>query len=830
MTDLDELIERLPIGAVLPELRQRLAETSTVVLQADPGAGKSTVVPLALLDQPWLVGRKILLLQPRRLAARSVAQRMAETLGEPLGQTVGYRMRLERKTGPATRIEVVTEGMLTRQLQHDPLLEGVGCILFDEFHERSLQADLGLALARDVQQGLRNDLRLLVMSATFDGDALATALDAPLVRSAGRSHPVETFHVGGDEAPSPARIARVVADAVASHPGGVLVFLPGIGEIRRVEAALEGQLDDSCLLTPLYGSLDLAAQRRAIAPAPPGSRKVVLTTAIAETSLTIDDIRIVVDAGLSRLARFDPRTGMSGLVTEPASRASADQRRGRAGRLSAGWCYRLWSGQNHRRRPAETPPEIERADLAPLVLELLQWGVADPAALFWTTPPPEAGWRRALGLLEMLGIIDARQRLTAHGKALAGFGLHPRLAHMLVSANACGAGRLACDIAALMQEKSPFPASAAEPDFSARLPLLAADSSGSGYDRGVIQRARRQSRALQRQLGDIDDSGDLSPGAVCALAYPDRIGQRRGGPRPIWRLAGGGAAFFPEPNAISDEAFLVVTELDGRQREARIFSAVAVTAEALEEVLGDRIEQTTRLRWDDDRRRVVAERLRHFGAVVFERKTVEPDDPAQVTALLLEAIRRHGLDVLPWTETARQLQRRIAFVASLDDGDLPDCHDAALLDDLEQWLTPWLDGIDGFDALQRLDLTAILRARLDWPQQQRLDELAPTHVTVPSGSRLRLEYPDEGPPTLAVRLQEMYSATETPTVAGGRVRVRLHLLSPAGRPVQITDDIAAFWQGSYAEVRKEMKGRYPKHHWPEDPASAPAHRGVRPPR
>ncbi len=823
-------IDELPIGTVLPSLLERLAHASTVVLQADPGAGKSTVVPLALLDAPWLADRKILLLQPRRLAARSIAQRMAETLGESVGQTVGYRMRLARKTGPKTRIEVLTEGMLTRRLQNDPLLDDVGCILFDEFHERSLQADLGLALARDVQQGLRDDLRLLVMSATFDGDALAERLDAPLVRAAGRCHPVETFYVGTGEPPSAGRIARVVIDAITAHPGDVLVFLPGVGEIRRVEAALAARLPEHCLITPLHGGLTLAAQRRAIAPAPPGQRKVVLATAVAETSLTIEGVRIVVDAGLARLSRFDPRSGMSGLVTQPASRASADQRRGRAGRVDRGWCYRLWSEAAHQRRPAEAPPEIERADLAPLALELLQWGVTDPATLFWTTPPPGPSWRRALGLLQQLGIIDPEQRLTPHGRSLGGLGLHPRLAHMLVTADRLGDGVRACHIAALLLEKSPFPAGLPEPDFGQRLALLEGDARPDGLDRGVIERARQQSAALRRRLGNPDDQRRLGIGALCALAYPDRIGQRRPGPRPIWRLSGGGAAFFPAPNAISDATWLVMTELDGRAREARIFSAATVSLPELEALFGDRIETIEQARWDDERRCVVAERIRRFGALTLHREPAGDIDPATATTLLLDALRKHGIDTLPWTTQARQLQQRIGFLRRLDgaDGELPDVADEALLADAEHWLAPWLDGIRCLDELKRLDLVSILLARLSWAQRQRLDDEAPTHITVPSGSRIALRYDGHGAPVLAVRLQELYSARETPTIAGGQVRLRLELLSPARRPVQITNDLAAFWAGSYAEVRKEMKGRYPKHHWPDDPLRARPHRGVKP--
>ncbi len=823
----------LPIVGVLDTLRRHLAAQNTVILQADPGAGKSTVVPLALLDESWLGGRKILLLQPRRIAARAVAARMAQSLREKIGETVGYRMRLERRTGPRTRIEVVTEGMLTRQLQRDPLLEDVGCIIFDEFHERSLQADLGLALACDVQQGLRDDLRILLMSATLDSDAFSEMLNgAPVIRSSGRSHPVETFYRDcGGKRPRAGRIAHVIHEALAAHDGSLLVFLPGIAEIRRVAEQLESTVNSRCRITPLHGGLDLARQAAAIEVAPPGERKIVLATSIAETSLTIEGISVVIDAGLERRAEMDARSGMTSLVTVTASRASAEQRRGRAGRLGPGWCYRLWAEAEQNRRPAHGEPEIMLADLAPLALELLTWGVSNPDALFWMTPPPRQRWEQALRLLRRLDAVDDSGKLTAHGKRLGELGLHPRLAHMLVRARELGAGRRACAIAALLQERSPFRGANAEPDFSARLALLDKGARLDGVDRGIVQRARKQAEALARQLGvDADDDSQLSTGAICALAYPDRIGQRRGGVRPVWRLSGGGAAFFPEPNTISDAPWLVVTELDGRPREARIFSAAPIEEAELRDLFADQLTTTESVRWDAERQRVVAESVVRLGEIVLQRDSRPPTDADSARALLLDAIRRQGLDCLPWSKAAADWRRRIEFLAMVEGLDiaLPDLSDAALLANLEAWLGPWLDGMTALSELMRLDLLAILKSGLDWSAQQRIDELAPPHLTVPSGRRIALRYQDGKPPVLAVRLQEMFSATETPTVAGARVPVLLHLLSPAQRPVQITNDLPGFWAGSYAEVRKEMKGRYPKHHWPEDPVDSAPHATARP--
>ncbi len=823
----------LPIWSVLPDLQDTLAREQTVILQADPGAGKSTVVPLELRNASWLGDKKILLLQPRRLAARAVAQRMADTLGEKVGATVGYRMRLDRRIGPATRIEVVTEGMLTRQLQHDPLLEDIGCIIFDEFHERSLQADLGLALSRDIQQALREDLRILLMSATLDTQALSSLLDnAPVICSEGRQYPVATRYIAGRGAPpSNARIAQIIVDALQSHPGNLLVFLPGIREIRSVATQLKGVADEQLIVAPLHGGLRLDQQALAIEQPPAGKRKVVLSTSIAETSLTIEGISTVIDVGLERRAQMNPRTGMTGLVTVPASRASSDQRRGRAGRLGPGHCIRLWSEADHEQRPANSEPEIVLADLSPLALEVIRWGITDPAQLCWLTPPPPQPWQQALRLLRSLEIIDHKTRLTAHGEAVAALGLHPRIGHMLIIAKQRGNGRRACDIAAFMEERSPFRGSNQNENFAARLQLFDSHPGNSGVDHQILRRVKRQSRALQQQLGASADSGtSLSIGAICALAYPDRIGQRRAGTRPAYRLSGGGAAYFPEPNPISDESYLVITELDGREREARIFSAVPVTIDALELLFEQQIVTNTEQTWDDKREAVIAQKIVRLGELILHRKPAESIDTATAKDLLLTAIKRAGIDCLPWTDAAKNWCQRVQFLASLDTLplSLPDYSEQALLDSLDEWLGPGIEGISSFTALQRLDLFAILKNRLDWEQQQKIEELAPTHLQVPSGSRIRLSYSAGKPPVLAVRIQEMFSATTTPRIADGRAAVLLHLLSPARRPVQITDDIARFWAGSYQEVRKEMKSRYPKHHWPEDPINTQPHKGVRP--
>lgn len=823
---------KFPIDAVLPQLLGTLRHHSNAVLQAPPGAGKTTRVPLALLDEAWLQGGRIIMLEPRRLAARNAAHFMAASLGEPVGGQVGYRVRLDSQVGPETRIEVVTEGILTRMLQDDPTLEGVGLVIFDEFHERSLQADLGLALCLESQAALRPDLKLLVMSATLDGAATARALgDAPVISSAGRSHPVALNY-----RPLPARASRqqllqhvcaVTLEALDQEDGSALVFLPGAAEIRQVEQRLRNSnLGTEVLIAPLYGELSLADQERAIRPPPPGQRKVVLATNIAETSLTIEGIRLVIDSGLARQPRFEPGTGLTRLETVNISQASAEQRRGRAGRLEPGVCYRLWpEGQA---RLDHSSAEILEADLAPLALELARWGCRDPAQLTWLDPPPAASYQQAQALLRQLDAIDASGRITPHGQAMAALPLHPRLAHMVLRGEALGAGTLACQLAALLSERDPLRRSdEQDSDLHSRLSLLQDPQRAKGHGLGRIQQAARQ---LQRQLGV--GAGDLDlelAGVLLGFAYPDRIAQRRPGSAGRYRLANGRGAAFATHQALANAPWLVIAALAAGQAEARIFLAAAIDQDQIETHFATLIEAHTEVAWDPREQAVRARRQRRLGALILTDQPWSDADPERICSALLQGIAETGLQCLPWDRRSRQWQQRVQFLHRLEPTEWPDVSDAALGASLAQWLGPFLTGMSRLSHLSRLELQAALDALLPWPQQRRLEELAPTHMTVPSGSRIALDYAND-PPVLAVRLQEMFGAGDTPTIAGGRVRLLLHLLSPAQRPLQVTQDLEGFWAGSYAEVRKEMKGRYPKHYWPEDPRQAAPTRHAKPRR
>ncbi|PZN32237.1 MAG: ATP-dependent helicase HrpB [Proteobacteria bacterium] len=830
----------LPITAVLPELLAALEATRNVVLQAPPGAGKSTGVPLALLDAPWLAGRKIVMLEPRRLAARAVAARMAQTLQEPLGATVGYRTRLDSRVSAATRIEVVTEGILTRWLQRDPALEGVAAVIFDEFHERSLQADLGLALCLDVQDALREDLRLLVMSATLDGQAVARLLgDAPLVTAQGRRFPVDIHwsaaRPAGQEMDIAQRVARTALRALAEAPGDVLAFLPGQGEIRRTQRILEDSaLPPGTRVLPLYGDLPPEQQDAAVRPGATGQRKIVLATNIAETSLTIEGVRIVIDSGLARRARFDPATGMSRLDTVRISQASAAQRCGRAGRLDSGVCYRLWTESEHALLPAQTPPEIAEADLAPLALELANWGSPDPAALRWLDAPPAAAFAQARDLLHALDAVDARGRITPHGRALARLATHPRLAHMIVRGETLGLATLAIHIAALLGERDLLRPRGAERDIDLRhrvevLRDPGAAPAGFTVDSGARQRAQRTVGQLERQLAVRQAADRADPdrdtGRLLALAYPDRIAHARTEARSgevRYLLSGGRGARLSGPQSLAKSEFLVVADLDAGAREAQIRLAAPIERSALLSDFAERIVERERIEWDPREQAVVMRRERWLGALKLEERRLEDADPARVSSALLDGIRTMGLEALPWTREARAWLDRVRFVARAmpEEAEMwPDVSDANLLATLEHWLAPWLEGMSRRDHLQQLDLLAALRALLDWNGQQRLDALAPTHLTVPSGSRIPIDY-SACPPTLSVRLQELFGLTETPTVAGGCVPLTIELLSPARRPVQVTQDLKSFWARGYPEVKKELKGRYPKHYWPDDPLAA----------
>jgi ATP-dependent helicase HrpB len=841
----------LPILEVLPELQSSLAAHRNVVLEAPPGAGKSTVVPLALLEAPWRRDGRILVLEPRRIAARAVAERMAATLGEAAGDTVGYRTRLESRVGPRTRVEVVTEGILTRMLQHDPALEGVACVVFDEFHERNLQGDLGLALALDSQRHLCESLRLLVMSATLDGEAVTRALgDAKLIRSPGRLFDVETrfapprFEPGPRQPRIEGHVVTVAARALGEHVGDALIFLPGAGEIRRVvESLVDALPGKEFSVLPLYGDLPATEQDAVLRPDPRGRRKVVVATNIAETSLTIDGVRIVIDAGLERRQRFDPATGMGRLETVRVSRASADQRRGRAGRTAPGVCYRLWSESAQEALLPQAPAEILEADLAPLALELANWGARDAASLTWIDPPPSAPLAQARELLAALEAVDTTHRITPLGRDMAALGLHPRLAHMVLRGRELGAARLGCEIAAILSERDPLraPPGFRDPDLAHRVDVIRdrAPPAGMEADAAAVRRIRRLVQQVERQLERLgrvssvaaSDRGDaVDTGLLLAFAYPDRIGRAREGGGGRYLLTGGRGAAFAEAAALARSEFIVVAALDAGDREARIQLAASLNRSLLERHFASAVVVTESVSWDPREGIVAARRVRRLGALVLEDEPLRRVDPEAARVAMLDGIRRLGLGCLPWTKGLEQWRARVALVRAHDPRGRdawPDLSDDALLASLETWLAPWLDGITRRDHLARLDLAGALHGRLDWPSQRRLEELAPTHIEVPSGSRIPVDYSSDGP-RLAVRLQEVFGLASSPCLVDGRVPVTMELLSPARRPVQVTRDLASFWARGYHDVKKELKGRYPKHYWPDDPHEAIATRRVRP--
>jgi ATP-dependent helicase HrpB len=830
----------LPIDTVLPALRQALENRDEAVLEAPPGAGKTTRVPLALLDAPWLAGQTIVMLEPRRLAARAAAERLASELGEKVGETVGYRIRLDSKVGPKTRIEVVTEGILTRRLQADPALEGVGLLIFDEFHERSLDADLALALSLNGRELLRDEppLKILLMSATLEGERLSRLLDdAPVVSSEGRMYPVDIrwgrpFQPGEFIEP---RVVECVLHALADQAGSVLVFLPGQAEIRRVHQSLQDMLGErsDILLCPLHGELDLNAQRAAIDPAPAGKRKVVLATNIAETSLTIDGVRVVVDAGLARVPRFDPGSGMTRLDTQRISRASATQRAGRAGRLEPGVCYRLWSEAQHDQLAAHGSAEILQADLAGLALQLARWGVT-PDQLRWLDQPPAAAFSQAQDLLARLSAFKAgsRDNLSEHGQAMAELPAHPRIAHLLLRGQGLGLAAMACDVAALLGERDIQRGGGA--DLHSRLALISGESKTARGGQGGVQRARQLARQYRGLLRGKAGAGVADPdhprwlGALLALAYPDRVAQQRREGGAEYRLANGRAALFAEVDALMKCPWLVVADLGSRQgqREERIYLAAEFDPALLDDVLAEQVERIDILDWDDREQVLRAERQTKVGELVLSREPLPGlDDDARARALL-GLVRRKGLNLLTWTPELRQWQARVALLRQLDldktgQSEWPDLSDEALLATLEGWLQPYLGKVSRLSHFAALDLSSMLRNLLPWPLPQRLDEWAPAHLAVPSGSHIRLDY-SENPPILAVRLQELFGLADTPRIAQGRQQVKLHLLSPARRPVQVTQDLANFWRTTYAEVKKDLKGRYPKHYWPDDPLVAEA--------
>lgn len=808
----------LPIAPLLPELQAALAANPNLVLEAPPGAGKTTLVPLALLEASWRGAGKIILLEPRRLAARGAAHRLAANLGEAVGETVGYRVRLDRRVGPKTRIECVTTGLFLRQLQNDPGLEGIAAILFDEFHERSVDADLALAFALEAQGSLRPDLRLVVMSATLDGAAIQRLMPGALrLTSEGRAFPVATHHLGDDSQTwIEKRMAAAIRHAFRDTKGDILAFLPGLAEIRRTEREL-GSIDGAIVL-PLHGDLPLAEQDRAIQPDALGRRKIVLSTSIAESSLTIAGITCVVDSGLRRVARFDPATGMTRLMTTKVSLANADQRRGRAGRLGPGTCYRLWSANSERALSAQPVPEILEVDLAPLALELAAWGIEDVGGLALLDPPPSGALGQARELLRELGALDDANRITAHGKAMAELGLHPRLAHMLITAKARGLGALACDIAAILSEKDLVSGRARGADLGERLDLL----HGNGGERGVRERVKQAARDWRRQLGISSDEARprSAAGSVVALAYPDRLAQQRGSSGQ-YRLASGRGAALNTEDPLSREPWLAVATLDAGEKTARIYLAAPISLAEIEEDCADLIESREIVAWNARSEIVEAKRERRLLNLVLEERPLQKPGAEAARAAMLDGVKQMGLAVLRWSAVTMSLRARVAFLKqALPDQAWPDWSDAALLETLPDWLGPHLDGCLRRAHLDRLDLHAALADILDWKQRQALESLAPTHLDVPSGSRVPLDYSDPARPILAVRLQEMFGATETPRVAGGRVPVLLHLLSPARRPVQVTQDLASFWANAYKAVKADLRGQYPKHYWPDDPLIA----------
>ena len=830
----------LPIEEILPELRTTLAARRAAVLQAPPGAGKTTIVPLALLDEPWLAGRTILILEPRRLAARAAAARMAQLLGGSVGETVGYRIRFDSKVSARTRIEVLTEGILTRRIQTDPELKSVGLVIFDEFHERHLHADLALALTLDCQNALREDLKILVMSATLDGAAVSKLLgNAPLVVSRGRSFPVELEYLPRDpEGPLPQVVADAVLRALGEHEGDVLAFLPGAREIRRAQELLAERLRGSVDLFPLYGDLPWEAQDRALQPST--RRKVVLATPIAETSLTIEGVRVVVDSGYARAPQFDPRSGLTRLTTTRIARASSEQRAGRAGRLAPGVCYRLWSETTQRGLIPQAIPEIRSADLAPLALELAAWGARDASSLSWLDPPPEAAFNQARALLTELDALDTEGRITEAGRAMARLPLHPRLAHMLHAADRMGLGAVACDIAALLSERDILAGEARRTaDFAQRLEALRVfrqhgrqGAQSLSADANACVRVTQAAQQFQRLLSspravkteDLDQAGLL-----LALAYPDRVALARAPGDVRYLLASGRGARLHESEMRLRAPCVVAASLDAGETEGLVYLAARLDIGALREYLPAHIRTEDVVRWDEQQQAVLARREERFGALVLDSKPLRDADPEKMRAAMLEGVRRLGLEALPWTRAAREWQARVLSLRHwLPDEDWPDVSDAALMATLADWIGPWLDGVTRREHLARLDLPAALQAQLDWERGKRLEEGAPTHLTVPSGSRLQLEYKPGESPVLRVKLQEMFGCADTPRVAFGRVPVTLHLLSPAQRPIQVTQDLRGFWERTYAEVRKELKGRYPKHPWPDDPWKAvPTRRALR---
>lgn len=812
------MLTDLPVAAAIPALKQALSSNSTAVLEAPPGAGKTTLVPLALLDEPWARGKQILMLEPRRIATRAAATRMASLLGESAGERVGYRVRQDSRVSHRTRILVLTEALLTRRIQDDPELKDVALVIFDEFHERSLHADLGLALALESQAALNPSLKILVMSATLDSVRIANLLDkAPIIRSEGRLFPIETTYL---PPPLNSRVEQHIANAISkAHretEGGILVFLPGEGEIRIVERLLSDLSLGNVKVTPLYGAMNPQQQDEALKPLPGSIRKIVLSTAIAETSLTIEDVRVVIDCGQQRLARYNPSTGMTQLVTTRVSLSSADQRRGRAGRLAPGICYRLWDEAETRSLQAYTPAEILSSDLAPFALELAGWGERDASRLRLLDQPPQGTFAEAQDLLRELDALDTENRITGHGRSCLGFGAHPRLSHMMLRAKQLGLASTAAALAATLSERDVM--RSRDCDLRSRLELFAGERDASA-DKGALSRAREQARIWCRALNVPDKP--VSPqaaGRLTALAYPERIAKRRG--PGSFRLANGRGATLSEVDPLSSEQYLSIAALDGAGANARIFQAAPIDLPEIETLFSHHIKTTQVVEWDTKTRAVSARQERKLFALTLAEQPLQSADPEKIVAAVLSGIREVGLRSLAWTPELETFCARVTLIRRLEpDAEWPDMSEPALTKAMETWLAPFLNNITRASDFQRIDLASALHARLDWNQKKKLDSDAPTHIEVPSGSNIKIDYSADEP-FLAVRLQEMFGLAETPTIVRGTVPLTLHLLSPARRPVQVTRDLKSFWKNGYPEVKKDLKGRYPKHHWPDDPWTA----------
>ncbi|MBR0907575.1 ATP-dependent helicase HrpB [Bradyrhizobium liaoningense] len=813
----------LPIDAVLDELSGTLEAGNAAVLVAPPGAGKTTRVPLALLDAPWAKGKKIIVLEPRRIAARASADRMAKSLGERAGETVGYRVRFGSKISRATRIEVVTEGIFTRQILDDPELSGVAAILFDEFHERSLDADMGLALARDAQTGLREDLRILVMSATLDGARVAKLLgDAPVVESEGRAFPVETRYLGRKaDAPIERQMADAIASALRADSGSVLAFLPGAAEIRRTQNFLGERVQDASIeIVPLFGALDAAVQDRAIAPAPKGTRKVVLATSIAETSLTIEGVRIVVDCGLARVPRYEPDIGLTRLETVRASRAAVDQRRGRAGRTEAGVCYRLWDEPQTASLTPYTQPEILSADLSSLVLDLAQWGVTDPAALSFLDPPPQPAWKEAKSLLSELNALDGDGRITAEGKSLRALALPPRLARMIVDSHRAGEGEAAAEIAAIITERG-----------------LGGDSVDLEHRRDQFRRdrspraasARDLARRWASQVAASEKAGpqeDLSTGLMLAYAFPDRVARNRGNGSFV--LANGRGASVEQTSSLARAPYIAIGEMTGTAASGRILLAAQITQEEIEQHFAEHIESADEITFDRGAMALRARRKRVLHAITLSEATLAVSPSEDTARIFADGLIAAGLDRLPWSKAAKQWRDRVTFLRKAEGDSWPDLSDDGLIARRDDWLVPALYDKIALKDISASDLSEALMALLPWEMRARLDREAPTHFEAPTGSVLAIDYEAEQGPTIAVRLQELFGLNTHPAIAAGRVPLVLELLSPAQRQVQVTRDLPGFWRGSYAAVRSDLRGRYPRHPWPDDPANALPTRRAKP--